>query len=152
MGQYHQVINMDKKQVLNPHKFGNGIKLLEFGMDGGSTMTGLAILLAVSNGRGGGDLHSDNKIIGTWAGDRIAIVGDYWEADEAAERGIPTWEQFEEWEDISLDVLKAMCDDPYLKQELAESALWGFGAPKELFTPEELAEAQKRVDARKENQ
>ena len=77
MGQYYYIVNCDKKQYLHPHKFGDGLKLLEFGCSSDGTMTGLAVLLADGNGRGGGDLHSKNPIIGSWAGDRIVIAGDY---------------------------------------------------------------------------
>jgi hypothetical protein len=77
MGQYHLVVNGTKRQFLHPHRLGDGLKLMEFGNSAGGVMTGLAILLAVSNGRGGGDLHSENELIGSWGGDRIAIVGDY---------------------------------------------------------------------------
>ena len=82
MGQYHLVVNLDKKEYLHPHHLGDGFKLMEFGNNACGTMTGLAILLAVSNGRGGGDLHASNLLsvqdrIGSWGGDRIAIVGDY---------------------------------------------------------------------------
>lgn len=88
MGQYHYVVNLDKKQFLHPHKFDDGLKLMEFGLSGGGTMTGLAILLGCSSregGRGGGDFHLDReRIVGSWAGDRIAIVGDYAEDDDLA--------------------------------------------------------------------
>ena len=77
MGQYHVVVNLDKKEYLYSHDFGDGLKLREFGESAGGMMTGLAYLLAVSNGRGGGDVHSSDPIIGSWGGDRIAIVGDY---------------------------------------------------------------------------
>ena len=29
MGQYHYLINLDKKQVIHPHHIGNGLKLHE---------------------------------------------------------------------------------------------------------------------------
>ena len=77
MGQYYLVCNLDKKEYLHPHKFGDGIKLLEFGSSGSGTMCGLAILLSDGNNRGGGDLRSDNPIIGSWAGDRIVVAGGY---------------------------------------------------------------------------
>src|SRR5262245_39522821 len=83
MGQYHYVVNADKREFLMPHELGDGLKLMEFGNSAGGVMTGLAILLAVANGRGGGDLHADGhefeSLIGSWGGDRIAIVGDYGE-------------------------------------------------------------------------
>lgn len=88
MGQYHQLINYTKKEVVNPHKLGDGLKLWEwsdFGM-----LRAIQALLAVSNGRGGGDLTDDtevppmgiNKLVGRWAGDKIAIVGDYAEVGD----------------------------------------------------------------------
>lgn len=80
MGQYYRIVNPKKRQYLHAHKFGDCLGLLEFGSSGSGTMLGLAVLLASSNGRGGGDLNSDNPIIGSWAGDPIVIAGDY--ADE----------------------------------------------------------------------
>jgi len=77
MGQYYVIVNLDKKQYIHPHKFGDGMKLLEFADSTPGTMTALAVLLADGNGRGGGDLDSENLIIGSWAGDRIVIAGDY---------------------------------------------------------------------------
>ena len=55
MGQYYHIVNLDKKQYLNPHCFGDGLKLLEFGMSASGTLTALAILMSAGNGRGGGD-------------------------------------------------------------------------------------------------
>ena len=65
MGQYFKVVNKSKRQVMCPHKFGSGAKLMEFTSDGMSVMQGLGILLADGNNRGGGDLRSDNPIIGS---------------------------------------------------------------------------------------
>ena len=80
MGQYHYLVNLDKKQVVHPHHIGNGLKLWE--QIGGctSTATVLVMLLAASSkngGRGGGDFHAKHPLVGSWAGDRIAFVGDY---------------------------------------------------------------------------
>lgn len=91
MGQYHYVVNLDKRQYLHPHCFGDGLKLMEFGCSRDGTMTALAVLLAEQNGRGGGDINSQDPLVGSWAGDRIAIVGDYaepkdkvgWDAEAA---------------------------------------------------------------------
>jgi len=77
MGQYYLTVNCDKEQYLNAHRFGQGLKLLEFGCDSDGVMTGLAILLSNGNGRGGGDLNSQNPLVGSWAGARIAVAGDY---------------------------------------------------------------------------
>lgn len=67
------VVNFDKNEALDPEAFGDGGQLGDFGNGyGGGTMTALAILLACSNGRGGGDFHGAGA--GRWAGDRIGIV------------------------------------------------------------------------------
>ena len=76
MGQYHVLVNIDKRQFVNPHGVGNGLKLHEQARSECGIPDALHALLAVSNGRGGGD-YADHDLIGSWGGDRIAIVGDY---------------------------------------------------------------------------
>lgn len=125
MGQYYKIVNVTKKQYINPVTFGSGYKLMEFASDGCSAMTGLAVLLANSNGRGGGDLCSDNEVVGSWAGDRIVIAGDY---AEFGDPGEPDTEENlylqcsprsdSDFEDISAQVISAMCDDNFWKAEL----------------------------------
>src|SRR6516164_2497689 len=83
MGQYHYTVNLDKKQFINPHKLGDGLKLLEqAGYSPGGMNDALHLLLAVSSGRGGGDFQSESPLIGSWGGDRIAVVGDYAERED----------------------------------------------------------------------
>jgi hypothetical protein len=77
MGQYYLIANTTKKQFIKPNRFGDGLKLREFGTSGFGTMYALAALLASGNNRGGGDIPSDNPVIGSWAGDSIVIAGDY---------------------------------------------------------------------------
>lgn len=79
MGQYYYPVNVTKKEFIHPHKFGDGLKLMEFGLSGMGTMAGLALLLADGNGRGGGDVNEDpvSGIVGHWAGDKIVVAGDY---------------------------------------------------------------------------
>ena len=146
MGQYYYVINIDKKQYLHAHKFGDGLKLLEFGSSGGGTMCGLALLLADGNNRGGGDMRSENDLIGSWAGDRIVIGGDYADHGRFIE-GKLTKEQMEEirehftegykpntikdlnlyhyaqacFEDISAKVVECMAEDSWLKEDLEKA-------------------------------
>lgn len=85
MGQYHYTVNLDKKQFIHPHKLGDGLKLLEqCGWSPGGTNDALHMLLAACSGRGGGDFQSDSEWIGSWAGDRIAVIGDYAEPDDIA--------------------------------------------------------------------
>lgn len=90
MGQYHCIVNLDKHEFLNPWDMGEGAKLLEWGYGSGTMLTALAILLAVSNGRGGGDYHPNeqdeslSEWVGRWGGDRIAVIGDYAEDGDLA--------------------------------------------------------------------
>ena len=83
MGQYHKLYNLDKKEYVHAHRIGNGLKLMEqIGFDK-STSTALWLLVANSNGRGGGDARG-HPLIGRWAGDRIVVQGDYaTEGDQA---------------------------------------------------------------------
>jgi hypothetical protein len=128
MGQYYKVMNLDKKQFLHPHKLGDGLKLMEFGCSANGTMTALALLLADGNGRGGGDMRSDSRLIGSWAGDRIVIAGDY--ADEG-KWGYPDVLYYHsnerddgspaDFEDISLKIREVMCEDSYVAKSMSKS-------------------------------
>ena len=85
MGQYHYLVNLDKKQFVHPHQIGNGLKLREQAGWDYSTATALVMLLAASSrdgGRGNGDFRAEHSLVGSWAGDRIAFVGDYAEAED----------------------------------------------------------------------
>jgi hypothetical protein len=101
MGQYFLVVNLDKKEFIHPHKFGDGLKLLEFGCSSCSTLTALTLLLRKSNEGGGGDFHEFEKceLVGSWAGDRIVIIGDY---DES--------KVYEEAENQFRDISEALID------------------------------------------
>ena len=101
MGQYFHPVNLDKKEYLHPHKFDDGLKLLEFGCSADGTMTALAILLRRSSEGGGGDIHTQSDLIGSWAGDRIVIIGDY---DDSG-----LYQMLEsKYKDISEGILKVM--------------------------------------------
>lgn len=140
MGQYYKVVNLDKKQYLHPHNFGDGLKLMEFGGSGGGTMMALAVLLSDGNGQGGGDLHSNQKLIGSWAGDRIVVVGDYAGNDE--KYGIVGAKEDKdsdpnslydiaenEFENISYKILDALTDDEYNRENFAERlVMYGGGS------------------------
>jgi hypothetical protein len=116
------VINVTKRECLNPHKFGEGHELIQFTMSHG-TMQALALLLSTSNGLGGGDLRTSNtEVPGRWAGDQIAIVGDY-------DNFSPYAGLFNECSggtitDISYDVLAAMLDDSLVAESYAQNANW----------------------------
>jgi hypothetical protein len=123
MGQYYKIVNIKKKQYITPHTFGDGAKLMEFSMSASGVLAGLAILLADGNGRGGGDLHSENDIVGSWAGDNIVVAGDY--ADEGkfvkeTDRNLYNVAS-NEGEDISVKVLDALFDDKYFFSEFRKN-------------------------------
>jgi len=125
MGQYYKIVNVKKREYLNPHMFNEGMKLMEFGMSAGGTLTALAVLLSNGNGRGGGDLASTNEIVGSWAGDPIVIAGDY--GDEG--KFLPADKQDttlytvaeEEGKDISHLVLDALMEDRWFREDFIKN-------------------------------
>jgi hypothetical protein len=127
MGQYYKIVNIKKKQYISPLTFGDGSKLMEFSMSANGVLAGLAILLADGNGKGGGDLNSNNPIVGSWAGDNIVIAGDYaddgkWVKETDTNLYAVASEQ---GEDISIKVLDALCDDSYFFSEFRKNrASW----------------------------
>ena len=122
MGQYYKIVNIKKKQYISPHTFGDGSKLMEFSMSASGVLAGLAILLADGNGRGGGDLHSENDIVGSWAGDNIVVAGDYADAGKfVKEPEHNLYEVSSEGEDISVKVLEALFDDQYFFSEFRKN-------------------------------
>ena len=109
MGQYHFVANLTKKQFLHAHKLGNGLKLMEFISAQDGVPQALILLLACSNGRGGGDFRGEDPecLVGSWAGDAIAIVGDYYEEEDIPNHVLPPkWR--DTFEDISVKVRELM--------------------------------------------
>lgn len=126
MGQYYTIANVDKKEYITPWDFGGFAKLMEFAYpDNPSTITAaLCILLADGNGRGSGDLHSDNPIIGSWKYNRIVVCGDY--ADPNPEFSITDNVYHvarESYRNISIDVLLAMADDAQYAHSEAQHLL-----------------------------
>lgn len=129
MGQYYKIVNLDKREYIDPSKFGDGLKLLEFGCSASGTLCGLAILLADGNNRGGGDLGSDDPVVGSWAGNRIVVAGDYADDGKFLEEFTPNKEialyayAYKSFTDISTKVIAAMKEDPYIKQDLERSGV-----------------------------
>lgn len=96
MGQYHSLFNLDKLEVVNPHDLGFGAKQREHsGYGGGSLADILYVLCAYKEARGGGDWANDNSentgmfsgiangiFKGRWHGDRVAVIGDYYEESD----------------------------------------------------------------------
>ena len=123
MGQYYKIVNIKKKQYISPYIFGDGSKLMEFSMSANGALAGLSILLADGNGRGGGDLHSENDMVGSWAGDNIVVAGDYADAGKFVKEPDQTLYEVasNEGEDISLKVLDALFDDSYYFSEFRKN-------------------------------
>lgn len=97
IGQYWVMVNLTKKEYINPHKLGGGLKMWEVIANHPSVGAGLCVLCAAQREmRGGGDLalREDNpaynaiaaRTIGRWAGDRVAMVGDYAEDTDLPKR------------------------------------------------------------------
>ena len=79
MGQYHHLVNIDKKEVVNPHGLGLGLKQWEHnGNFNGTLADAMYILMMTSPARGGGD-YPATDISSRWAGDRVVVLGDYTE-------------------------------------------------------------------------
>lgn len=136
MGQYHTVVNLDKHEYIDHYNLGCGAKLWEQIAAHPGTGAALLILTACSNGRGGGDLDIDTnwhgpertgagagpmpkdypttakEVIGRWAGDRIAVIGDYAEDADLPNHSAPEiYEQCTEegsYMDISEAVAKVI--------------------------------------------
>lgn len=141
MGQYWYVVNLDKKEFVYPHKLGTGLKLWEQIANSPGTGAALIILCAaMPEARGGGDFDLDEnwhgperifprdgsqpgpmpidypavakRTIGRWAGNRIALVGDYAkDTDLAREHAASSIygkcgnsDDGEQWTDVSDDV------------------------------------------------
>lgn len=99
MGQYYVALNMDKGEFISPTALGGCRKATEILTTYPGLMSALAILLTSSpETRGGGDLDREGyghahpeeyakvaaQVIGRWAGDRVALIGDYAEPSDIA--------------------------------------------------------------------
>ena len=126
MGQYFAAVNTDKKEYVCPWCIGGVAKLWEWAANPWGAI--FTLLLRKSDEGGGGDYYGyhrgcneggpigclPNPIVGRWAGDRVALVGDYdssklWE--ELYERRtfrnisgdlVVTWNDFIEIEKMKL--------------------------------------------------
>ena len=119
MGQYFLIVNTTKKEYLHPHRFGEGLKFMEFTLDGTGIMHGLAHLLAQSSA---GVAIDDPEVTGRWVGDHVVIVGDYDESgvfDEAYES--------DDYHDISQAVIQHIGRDAYVQEALCERKAFGGG-------------------------
>lgn len=90
MGQYYKIINVDKKQVMEPLDFENGMKLTEWAWSGNWLV--LALL---------------NLLKDEWKGDRVYVVGDYAETKDRKDDSEEIWYKAHDkiYGDILLDHL-----------------------------------------------
>jgi len=125
MGQYFAAVNTDKKEFVCPWCVGGVAKLWEWAANPWGAI--FTLLLRKSDEGGGGDFYGYHRgcgeggpitcqvspIVGRWAGDRVAMVGDYdgshlWDQlyEAKAFRNISK-ELVETWNDfIELDQMK----------------------------------------------
>jgi hypothetical protein len=103
MGQYHRLVNLDKKEMVHPYNLGLGAKQYEQTGDNGSMGDALYLLVMTSPSRGGGDWELFPDLSGRWVGDRVVIVGDYTEDGDIPnyENASQLYHQSEDWKDIS---------------------------------------------------
>ena len=156
MGQYFKVINKTKKEVLNPHTFGNGLKLWEFVSDGNGVLQGLGLLLAEGHVEYKDLIPKPSTIIGRWHGDKITILGDYAQDKE----GNNIWDTMldskgelkKSWKDISVETFKTLIENTSVGSRKAEQirkggTKWMYSCEKalmeELF-PKECTEGDLR--------
>lgn len=116
MSQGYYIINLDKKEFLQPQAFGEGHQMCAFGRSSASVMFGLAILLADGSQKAGGDVRGKaHDWAGRWKGDRIKISGDY--ADDNLQSTIrndllrPDHGLSSEWHNISIPMREAIDEE-----------------------------------------
>ena len=80
MGEYFIICNVDRKEVLDPGVFGHGYKPgdLLFNATSKGVLHGLLHLLSLSGSVGGIQRRETDPLFGRWAGNRIALIGDYY--------------------------------------------------------------------------
>ena len=71
---YRYVVNMDTKEFVDTKKIPlSDVYEDEKGKEWPFTMHPLPILTCEGNGRGGGDFHKDDPLVGTWARNRVTV-------------------------------------------------------------------------------
>jgi len=133
MGQYHKLVNIDKREVVHPYNLGLGAKQYEQTGEGGAMGDALYLLLMTSPSRGGGDWEEFAGLSGRWVGDRVVVVGDYTEDKDIPKytNASKLYHDSEDWKDISDAVAVALGKVFSFEINLAES---GWRTRKELTT------------------
>lgn len=129
MGQYHILVNLDKREVVHPHGLALGLKQYEQVGCEGSLSDAMYLLAMTSPAQGGGDFPLTD-VSGRWVGDRFAIVGDYTASD-----AIPGFENAgtlyeiagQTYEDITpkiRDAFEKIYEFAYVEREIGNFKSW----------------------------
>ena len=99
MGQYFRAVNTDKHEYVCPWCIGGGAKLWEWAANTQGAI--FTLLLRKSDEGGGGDFPNPevHPVVGSWSGDRVALVGDY---DSSR-----LFEKCEGWKNVSEELVRA---------------------------------------------
>jgi hypothetical protein len=107
MYQHFLIVNLDRKEYLDPTAFGDGPTPAAAARTRGGVLAGLAALL--SEGRGG--FRSAGPVVGSWAGDRV--IAAWYDGDPVSGSGRNLYRLAADcYRDISRPVLRALADDP----------------------------------------
>jgi hypothetical protein len=156
MGQYFRVINKTKKELLNPHTFGSGLKIGEIISSRGEILQGLALLLAEGHIEYKDSIPKPSTIIGRWQGDKITILGD----SAYDKEGNNIWDTMCDskaelkklWKDISSETYSVLLEnspirDRKAKQIKKDGTKWMYSCEKALMEklfPKECVEGDLR--------
>lgn len=114
MGQYHKLVNLDKKEIVDPWQLGLFLKQYEHTGCEGSLADAIYLLVMSSPASGGGDWPM-TSVSGRWCGDRVVVLGDYTEQVPGYEGDAKSlYSDSESWSDISPEVMEGL------------SQVWGF--------------------------
>ncbi len=137
MGQYWVLVNLDKKEFVDPRQVGSGLKLIEILTNHPSACEAMVVLCAAQREvRGGGDLDMEKnrhgperdfcdlpeeyreiarRTIGRWAGDRVVLVGDYTQDSDLPDHphASTIWDACRtgEYRNISQDVARVLAHE-----------------------------------------
>lgn len=108
MGQYHMLVNIDKKEYVDPWDF-DGLAKAREELHNRVTPAGLFFLMVCPEARGGGDFD-EGEYAGRWHGDHVVVLGDYFKAtDFEGAADLPAWNViFDEWTNIASGLAEAL--------------------------------------------
>jgi hypothetical protein len=139
-GQYWYPINITKGEFITAHALGSGLKLSEqVGSHPGTAAALLVLLAAMPEQRGGGDLDKEHcpicaRTIGRWAGDQVAILGDY--AEDGDIPGVDCKALFEATRSEEVETwTKRQCKDSLYRCSISGDPHYGMWMRYKVVTP-----------------